>query len=113
MTALSALLEELREVDFEAWKDIKFLLSNMMLWPEPNPQPLEQNAYADLVAGCIQRAIVAMGWSYIIEGCTATTLSYAAAVMWGKRTNQQNIRNADTPAAAILAAYIEAKRAMQ
>ena len=54
---IAALLEELREVDFDAWKDIKFLLSNFMVWPEPRDMPIEQNAYADIVQGGIQRAI--------------------------------------------------------
>ncbi len=54
---IPALLEELREVDFETWKDIRFLLGNVGMDNGPREIPLEQHIYQDLIQGCIQRAI--------------------------------------------------------
>lgn len=108
---IPALLGELNEVDFETWKDIKFLLSNMMLWPEPNGQPLEQNAYQDIIQGGIQRAIheqkCALQQFHFMgsaDYCNAAIFSIRGMIAEG---------NGATPTTAILAAYIEAKRVMR
>ena len=108
------LLEELWEVDFETWKDIRFLLLNSMMFSEPREIPLEQHIYHDIIQGCIQRAIAGRietgafaGYMllYDLMGCEAT-------ITMGKEHDYDDIEErADTPAAAILAAYIEAVRA--
>ena len=110
----TTLLGELWEVDFEAWKDIKFMLLNNMMFPEPHDIPLEQHIYQDLIQGCIQRAIAGRietgafaGYMllYDLMGCEAT-------ITMGKEHDYDDIEErADTPTAAILAAYIEAVRA--
>lgn len=109
-------LEELREVDFDAWKDIRFLLGNVGMDNGPREIPLEQHIYHDIIQGCIQRAIAGRietgafaGYMllYDLMGCEAT-------ITMGKEHDYDDIEErADTPAAAILAAYIEAKRAMR
>ena len=114
-TTITALLGELREVDFEAWKDVKFLISNFMIW-EPRDIPLEQNAYQDIIQGCIQRVIAGRiktgtfaGYMLLYDrmGCEAT-------ITLGEEHDYDDIEErADTPAVAILAAYIEAVRAMR
>ena len=108
ITTITTLLEELQEVDFEVWKDIRFLAANTMVFPEPRDIPLEQHIYQDLIQGCIQRAIAAKnGWNFK-QGLRRTDGMYWAIVdsgYPGKRIF------ADTPAAAILAAYVAAKRA--
>ena len=101
----TALLGELREVDFETWKDIRFLLSNSMMFPEPREIPLEQHIYHDIIQGCIQRACEHQKW--IWHHGHGPEMGYVATV------NHGNIIKGDTPAAAILAAYIEAVRARQ
>ena len=107
-------LEELREVDFETWKDIRFLAANTMVFPEPRDIPLEQHIYQDLIQGCIQRAIAGRietgafaGYMLLYDrmGCEAT-------ITMGKEHDYDDIEErADTPAVAILAAYVAAKRA--
>ena len=105
---IPALLEELREVDFETWKDIRFLLLNSMMFSEPREIPLEQHIYHDIIQGCIQRAIAEKGWSY--QQMLYQNPTIYEAYLIGHR---ETIRRASTPSAAILAAYIEAKRARQ
>lgn len=107
-TAITTLLEEMWEVDFETWKDIRFLLLNSMMFPEPRETPLEQHIYHDIIQGCIQRAIVEKGWSY--QQILYQNPTIYEAYLIGHR---ETIRRASTPAAAILAAYIEAVRARQ
>ena len=99
---IPALLEELWEVDFETWKDIMFLLSNSEI-------PLEQHIYHDIIQGCIQRAIAAIRKIFDIEMLDISL--YEARVY--DRVNILGKVTASTPAAAILAAYIEAGRAIR
>lgn len=110
--AIAALLEELREVDFEAWKDVKFLLSNFMLWPKPRDMPLEQNAYSDIIQGCIQRAIVSKGGDWRVESWNSPKGLFHRAEIIGWKGGEYK-QDASTPAAAILAAYTKAVRAME
>ena len=116
-TAITALLEELREVDFDAWKDIRFLLGNVGMDNGPREIPLEQHIYQDLIQGCIQRAIQARDdlivslWTEEHKDNSWTAL---IRIMPGGYTdmNKVHIAEADTPAAAILAAYVAALEAM-
>ena len=107
---IPALLEELWEVDFETWKDIRFLLLNSMMFSEPRNIPLEQHIYQDIIQGCIQRAIAAWpGWYFGIIKYSEYQDRYHAVVEPPLKI--QYIHDASTPAAALLAAYIEAVRA--
>lgn len=114
-TTVPALLEELWEVDFETWKDIMFLISNSMMFNEPREIPLEQHIYHDIIQGCIQRAIAARGWEYqIAYQPIKSDDRRAQAYIWPPDEILKCYESeADTPAAAILAAYIETKRAMR
>ena len=111
---IPALLEELREVDFETWKGIRFLLSNSMMFPEPREIPLEQHIYHDLIQGCSQRATTARPDHWIISQWMSQD-KWRATIRRGPRgytdPEYMHIGEGDTPAAAILAAYIGAKRA--
>ena len=108
---IPALLEELWEVDFETWKDIRFLLSNSMMFSEPREIPLEQHIYHDIIQGCIQRACSARGW--FIHLWLGIELNQVEIWYTPDRKEHYHMLEASTPAAAILAAYIEAKRAMR
>ena len=111
---ITALLEELKEVDFETWKDVKFLLSNFMIW-EPRDIPLEQNAYQDIIQGCIQRAIAVHKWGMTLV-CHAEWEEGSRHICQIRLPGPFPLDfygTAYTPAAAILAAYIEAVRAMR
>ncbi len=113
-TAITALLEELREVDFDAWKDIRFLLGNVGMDNGPREIPLEQHIYQDLIQGCIQRAIAARGWEYQVayNPHIGPDGRHGQAYIWPlSEVTKCYESEEDTPAAAILAAYIEAVRA--
>ena len=112
---IPALLEELREVDFETWKDIRFLLSNSMTFHEPREIPLEQHIYHDIIQGCIQRAIAAHPDWIMFQWRRAGKwrTSIRRGLSGYSDPEYMHIVENDTPAAAILAAYIEAKRAMR
>ena len=113
---IPALLEELWEVDFETWKDIMFLLSNSTMFPEPREIPLEQHIYHDIIQGCIQRAIAARGWEYQVayNPHIGPDGRHGQAYIWPlSEVTKCYESEEDTLAAAILAAYIEAKRARQ
>ena len=112
-TAITALLEELREVDFDAWKDIRFLLGNVGMDNGPREIPLEQHIYQDLIQGCIQRAIAAHPDWIMFQWRRAGKwrTSIRRGLSGYSDPEYMHIVENDTPAAAILAAYIEAKRA--
>ena len=105
-------LEELWEVDFETWKDIVFLL----MFHEPREIPLEQHIYHDIIQGCIQRAIAARPDKWIMSMWSRPN-EWQAMIRRGSKgyidPEYMHIGAGDTPAAAILAAYIEAVRARQ
>jgi len=112
----TTLLEEMWEVDFETWKDIRFLLLNSMMFSEPREIPLEQHIYHDIIQGCIQRAIAAHPDHWILSMWTCPA-GWQVMIRRGQKgytdPEYMHIVENDTPAAAILAAYIEAKRAMR
>jgi hypothetical protein len=112
---IPALLEELWEVDFETWKDIRFLLLNSMMFSEPREIPLEQHIYHDIIQGCIQRAIAAHPDWIMFQWRRAGKwrTSIRRGLSGYSDPEYMHIVENDTPAAAILAAYIEAKRAMR
>ena len=113
ITTITALLEELQEADFEVWKDIRFLLANAMMFPEPRDIPLEQHIYQDLIQGCIQRAIAAHPDWIMFQWRRAGKwrTSIRRGLSGYSDPEYMHIVENDTPAAAILAAYIEAVRA--
>ena len=111
---IPALLEELWEVDFETWKDIRFLLLNSMMFSEPREIPLEQHIYHDIIQGCIQRAIAAIRKKDFLADCFFDIEMLDISLYEARVYDRANILGkvtASTPAAAILAAYIEAVRA--
>ena len=86
---LAALLDELKEVDGDLWQEISDRTFSMY-------DDVMINA---IVQGCIQRACERRGWGFIIcnqvaNVCTKTS-TYASEIY-------------DTPAEALLAAYIAA-----
>ena len=111
---IPALLEELREVEPLLWEKITYLDQGDRVIKFAY-QVLDDFAL-DHLQGCIQRAIAGRietgafaGYMllYDLMGCEAT-------ITMGKEHDYDDIEErADTPAAAILAAYIEAVRAMR
>ena len=98
---IPALLEELREVDFETWNKI-YVRCNFV------ETSYDTEFGQDFIQGCIQRAIAEKGWSY--QQILYQNPTIYEAYLIGHR---ETIRRANTPSAAILAAYIEAVRARQ
>ena len=104
---ISALLEELREVDFETWNTINIRCRFI------------EASYGtefgqDFIQGCIQRVIAAKGWAYQVA-CTFQKTSFGKIIT--KDPDGSKIFHPDhageTPAAALLAAYIDAVRAIK
>ena len=103
---IPALLEELRKVDLETY--VRFLrLKNASLGEIQDIEATELIDH-DIIQGCIQRAIAENGWSY--QQILYQNPTIYEAYLIGHR---EKIRRANTPAAAILATYIEAVRARQ
>ena len=100
-TTIPALLEELREVDADTYREIQKRLLHYMIAPQ-----MDAPIVLDHIQGCIQRAIAEKGWSY--QQILYQNPTIYEAYLIGHR---ETIRRASTPSAAILAAYIEAKRA--
>ena len=101
---IPALLEELRKVDLETY--VRFLrLKNASLGEIQDIEATELIDH-DIIQGCIQRAIAENGWSY--QQILYQNPTIYEAYLIGHR---EKIRRANTPAAAILATYIEAVRA--
>jgi hypothetical protein len=106
---IRALLEELREIDIETWKDVRFHLINIFSVNDLGDinlrSPLLQNAYSDIIQGCIQRACEHQKW--IWHYGHGPEMGYVATV------NHGNIIKGETSAAAILVAYVQAKRTVR
>lgn len=62
----------------------------------------------DIMAGCIQRAIAAKGWDLTQTQLKSSDIKCHAAIYLWKNGLVSHHGYADTPAAAILAAYCEA-----
>ena len=114
---LAALLEELKEVDVKTYDDIEVSRrpTEEFAWYDLDTDESihvsfgeavgritrDSPQYQDIVQGCIQRACERRGWGFIIcnqvaNVCTKTS-TYASEIY-------------DTPAEALLAAYIAAIR---
>lgn len=90
---LAALLEELKQVDADTELEISDITLNLDAWSAPYE--------ADIIQGCIQRAIVGRGWGFAICEKMADV------------STPDNIYDSplcDSPAEALLAAYITAVR---
>ena len=105
---ITALLEELKEVDFETWNTITIRCRFI------------ETSYAtefgqDFIQGCIQRAIAAHPDWIMFQWRRAGKwrTSIRRGLSGYSDPEYMHIVENDTPAAAILAAYIEAKRAMR
>ena len=103
MTEIKALLERLKKVDPETYDVIGYGMQSVDI-------ELEE----DIIQGCIQRAIVEKGWKYVVSNDRARQpYGQIGIPISNVRTEYQHRNYADSPAAAILAAYIEAVRARQ
>ena len=120
---ISENLELLKKLDLGAWKDIIFPIKNCLV--EVPRNPLEQGIYEALVQTGAQRAIEVKGWVFEIEGKVGIDgvyppkAGYIAGIYKlaeGYDGDYFNPRHkcllnesvADSPADALLAAYIEA-----
>ena len=116
-------LELLKKLDLDAWKDIIFPIKNCLV--EVPKNPLEQGIYEALVQTGAQRAIEVKGWVFEIEGKVGINDVYPPVAGYiadiykigeGYDGDHFNLRHkyllnesiADSPAEALLAAYIEA-----
>ena len=108
---IPALLEELREVDADTYREIQKRLLHYMIAPQ-----MDAPIVLDHIQGCIQRAIAARPDHWIISQWMSQD-KWQAMIRRGPRgytdPEYMHIGEGDTPAAAILAAYIEAMRARQ
>ncbi len=94
---IDGLLEKFKEMDPETWSRVDKMLG-LVVYPR---SPLGHY----IIQGVIQEAIAARGWGLTVE---------YPAHQWGAEirfSHTGRIRNADTPAEAILAAYIQALEA--
>ena len=120
---ISENLELLKKLDLDAWKDIIFPIKNCLV--EVPRNPLEQGIYEALVQAGLQRVIEANGWVFEVEGKVGIDDVYppkagyiAGIYEIGKGYDGDhfdprhkcllNESVADSPADALLAAYIEA-----
>lgn len=110
-TTIPALLEELREVEPLLWEKITYLDQGDRVIKFAY-QVLDDFAL-DHLQGCIQRAIAARGWDISIWIYNGEWQAMIRREMGYVNPDHMHIGASDTPSAAILAAYIEAKRAMR
>ncbi len=109
---ISENLELLQKLDLEAWKDIIFPIKNCLV--EVPRNPLEQGIYEALVQAGVQRAIEKNGtaWdiSARIEGYAAIIYDPVHGHWCGMEHSFRSETYGDSPADALLAAFIEAIR---
>lgn len=114
---MKSLLEELKTVDLETWKDIRFQLINIFSVNELEDinlrTPLVENAYNDIIQGCIQRAIARHSKEYFkewfFEIIQVESKEYVGKIY--RRSGMVAWAGKDSPGRALLAAYIRAVRA--
>lgn len=124
---ISDLLGRLKVADPETWRIIYYRLKTSAGFEDWNELALTENGQ-DILQGCIQRAIQALGWVFEIEGKVGIDRSYPPTAGYiesvykldkGYDGDHYNPRHkyllsesiADAPAGAILAAYLEAMEA--
>lgn len=117
-TTIPALLEELREVDADTYREIQKRLLHYMIAPQ-----MDAPIVLDHIQGCIQRATAAKpGWSLISNQYNFggnRPVVFQAAILIKRYVNGEELKEPvsilrqekESLAAAILAAYIEAVRA--
>ena len=110
---IPALLEELREVDLETY--VRFLRLKSASLGEIQDIEATELIDHDIIQGCIQRAIAAHPDWIMFQWRRAGKwrTSIRRGLSGYSDPEYMHIVENDTPAAAILAAYIEAKRAMR
>ena len=114
---MKSLLEELKTVDLETWKDIRFQLINIFSVNELEDinlqTPLVENAYNDIIQGGIQRAIARHSKEHFnewfFEIIQEESKEYIGKIY--RRSGMFARTRRDSPGRAILAAYIQAVRA--
>ncbi len=113
-TTITTLLEELREVDLETY--VCFLRLKSASRGEIQDIEAMELIDHDIIQGCIQRAIAARPDHWIISQWMSQDkwrTSIRRGLSGYSDPEYMHIGENDTPAAAILAAYIEAVRARQ
>lgn len=113
-TTITALLEELQEVDLETYVCFRRLKSAS----RGEIQDIEAMELIDhdIIQGCIQRAIAAIRKKDFLADCFFDIEMLDISLYEARVYDRANILGkvtASTPSAAILAAYIEAKGAMR
>lgn len=106
---ISTLMKELREVDQQTYSKISKTIRHYEIAPH-----LDAPIIQDHILGCILRAIAANNWQLTQLAMANWHRPYPNQAAIKKAPNENWISGfGDTPAVAILAAYIEAKRAVQ
>lgn len=120
---ISENLELLKKLDLDAWKDIIFPIKNCLV--EVPRNPLEQGIYEALVQAGLQRVIEANGWVFEVEGKVGIDGVYPPMAGYiadiykldegydgdhftSRHKCLLNESVADSPAEALLAAYLGA-----
>ena len=104
---ISENLALLKELDLETWKDIIFPIKNCLV--DAPRTPLEQGIYEALVQAGVQRVIEKMGRQWQITSWNPVgELRYLASISNTSGLIVWDDTEGDSPADALLAAYIEA-----
>lgn len=110
---LAGLLVELQAVDYGLWEEI----GNIQLKGMLETDPLNEHEIHDLIQGCIQRAIAA--WDKLDGASICITPSlrdigkeFNVEIYFRDHTRKID-SDSDSPTAAILAAYVAARKAMR
>jgi hypothetical protein len=113
---MKKLLEELKAIDPACYDEIW----RWALWQEDQDDyenETEEHDYEnhrnDVIQGCVQRAVVARGWHWLLEdGDPSITCGMFQCDIFDSEYNTMKCYvPGDSPAKAILAAYIAARRA--
>jgi hypothetical protein len=105
-------LIRLKELDLKTWKDILFLIKNCMV--EFPRNPLEQTIHDALLQAGLQTAIESRNWTWAISKEDSASDEARAGTPYGAIIFDDDINilvediYRDSPASALLAAYIEA-----
>ena len=117
MSDIGELLERLKGADPETF-GLLDQIDSMIFWKHPGAKSeaeedlLNALVFNSVLAGCIQRAIAARGWHWLLEDADLSIGDglYESDIYEGSEI-YSHVRG-DTPAEAILAAYLAALEAM-
>ena len=114
---ISENLELLKKLDPELWKMIQssYPIPEKRDWEHPGKEEIDKwqidvkYAIEDSIQGCLQRAIEANGWAFEVRRFGGRPSALIEVLIPDQGYNQYH-SEADSPAAALLAAYCEAIR---